>query len=63
MTRYQNKIKFSPLFTKIKAGAMNVVQVHGVRTYSYHGCLEEEKVIGGNYIVDIDVFCDFRSAL
>ena len=30
---------------------MNVVQVHGIRTYSYHGCLEEEKVIGGNYIV------------
>ena len=41
---------------------MNVVQVHGIRTYSYHGCLKEEKVIGGNYIVDVDVFCDFRSA-
>ena len=41
---------------------MNVVQVYGIRTYSYHGCLEEEKVIGGNYIVDVDVFYDFRSA-
>ena len=41
---------------------MSVVQVHGIRTYSYHGCLEEEKIIGGNYIVDVDVFCDFRAA-
>ena len=56
MTRYQKKLNFSPLFTKIKSRCNNVVQVHGIRTYSYHGCLEEEKVIGGNYIVDIDVF-------
>ena len=41
---------------------MNVIQVHGIRTYAYHGCLEEEKIIGGNYIIDVDVFCDFRSA-
>ena len=41
---------------------MNVIQVYGIRTYAYHGCLEEEKIIGGNYIVDVDVFCDFKSA-
>ena len=41
---------------------MNIIQVHGIRTYAYHGCLEEEKIIGGNYIIDVDVFCDFRSA-
>ena len=42
---------------------MNVVQVHGIRTYSYHGCLEEEKDSGGNYIVDIEVFSDLLSSL
>ena len=41
---------------------MNIIQVHGIRTYAYHGCLEEEKIIGGNYIIDVDVFCDFKSA-
>ena len=44
MNRYQTKLNFSPHFTKTKAGVMNVVQVHGIRTYSYHGCLEEEKL-------------------
>ena len=41
---------------------MNVIQVHGIRTYSYHGCLKEETKIGGNYIVNIDINCDFKNA-
>ena len=41
---------------------MNLVKVHGIRTYSFHGCLEEETKIGGNYIVNIDVFCNFKKA-
>ena len=41
---------------------MNCVKVHGIRTFSYHGCLEEEKIIGGNYIVDVEVDCDFKTA-
>ena len=34
---------------------MNVVQVHGVNRF-HHGCLDKGIAIGGNYIVDIDVF-------
>ena len=41
---------------------MNLIKVHGIRTYSFHGCLEEETKIGGNYIVNIDVFCNFKKA-
>jgi dihydroneopterin aldolase len=41
---------------------MNCIKVHGIRTFSFHGCLEEEKIIGGNYIVDVEVDCDFKSA-
>ena len=41
---------------------MNSIKVHGIRTFSYHGCLEEEKIIGGNYIVNVEVDCDFKTA-
>jgi dihydroneopterin aldolase len=38
---------------------MNLIQVKGIRCYSYHGCLEEESVIGGHFKVDVDLWCDF----
>ena len=41
---------------------MNCIKVHGIRTFSFHGCLEEEKIIGGNYIVNVEVDCDFENA-
>lgn len=41
---------------------MNSVQVHGIRSYAFHGCLKEETKIGGNYITNIDVFFDFKHA-
>lgn len=39
---------------------MNVIQVKGIRCYSYHGCLSEETLIGGHFEVDVDLFCDFK---
>ena len=41
---------------------MNCIKVNGIRTFSFHGCLEEEKIIGGNYIVNVEVDCDFKTA-
>ena len=41
---------------------MNCIKVHGIRTFSFHGCLEEEKIIGGNYIVNVEIDCDFKTA-
>jgi dihydroneopterin aldolase len=41
---------------------MNCIKVHGIRTFSFHGCLEEEEIIGGNYIVNVEVDCDFKTA-
>ena len=32
---------------------MYKIYVENIRCYSYHGCLEEETVIGGNYVVDV----------
>ena len=34
---------------------MYKIYVENIRSYSYHGCLEEETVIGGNYVVDVVV--------
>lgn len=41
---------------------LNKVAVEGIRLYAYHGCLEEEARIGGNYIVDVYLETDFREA-
>ena len=37
------------IFEKVK------VRVNNIKTYSYHGCLDEEGVIGSDYRVDVEV--------
>ena len=41
---------------------MGIINVNGIKLYAYHGCLEEEAVIGGNYIVDVKIETDFTQA-
>ncbi len=41
---------------------MNIIRVHGIRTYSYHGCLTEETKIGGDFEIDVDLWCNFKPA-
>lgn len=41
---------------------MNIIRVHGIRTYSFHGCLPEETKIGGDFEVDVDLWTDFKEA-
>ena len=36
--------------------------VEGIRLYAYHGCMEEEARIGGNYIVDVTLEADLSVA-
>ena len=40
----------------------NSIEVTGIKLYAFHGCLEEEARIGGNYIVDISLETDFTEA-
>ena len=42
---------------------MNRVIVEGIKVYAYHGCMEEEAVLGGNYSVDVSVETDFTDAV
>ncbi len=39
---------------------MNKVSVVGIKTFSHHGCLEEEAIIGNEYIVDVELTTDFK---
>ena len=38
------------------------INIEGIQLYGYHGCLEEEAKIGGNYIVDVYMQTDFTEA-
>jgi dihydroneopterin aldolase len=38
------------------------VAAQGIKVFAYHGCLPEEKNIGGEFIVDVCVECDFSLA-
>ncbi len=37
---------------------MAKILVQGIKLYAYHGCLPEEAIIGGNYIVDVSIEAD-----
>ena len=41
----------------------NIINIEGIRLYAYHGCLDEEARIGGNYIVDVKMLTDFSPAI
>lgn len=39
------------------------ITVSGIRCYAHHGCMEEEGLIGGEYVVDVTVECDLASSM
>jgi dihydroneopterin aldolase len=39
---------------------MGSIKLKNIRTYSYHGCLEEESKIGSEYSVDLEIKTDLR---
>ena len=40
----------------------NLIEVNGIKVYAYHGCMEEEALIGGHYIVDVLLKTDFTAS-
>lgn len=38
------------------------IEVNGIQLYAYHGCLEEEALIGGRYTVDILLTTDYSAS-
>jgi len=41
---------------------MQRIEVNDIKVYAYHGCLPEEKTIGGEYVVSLWVDVDFTAA-
>ena len=41
---------------------MYTINVRGIRIYAYHGCLPEEAVIGGDYVVNVALKGNFSRA-
>lgn len=37
----------------------NIIEVSGIEVFAYHGCMNEESVLGGKYIVDAKLTTDF----
>jgi 7,8-dihydroneopterin aldolase/epimerase/oxygenase len=40
----------------------HTINIEGINIYAYHGCMEEEALMGGNYIVDVYMKTDFSEA-
>ncbi len=40
----------------------NQIEVTGIEVFSYHGCMDEESILGGKYIVDIILTTDFSKS-
>lgn len=40
----------------------NIIRIKNASFYAYHGALQEERVIGGKFDVDVDMYFDFSDA-
>ena len=41
---------------------MGQIKLNGLEFYAYHGCLQEEQVIGNNFVVDITMDTEMQKA-
>lgn len=40
----------------------HTIEINEIKLYGFHGCLDEEAKIGGNYTIDISMETDFTKA-
>ena len=41
----------------------HTISIEGIRVHAFHGCLDEEARIGGEYIVEVHITTDFAQAI
>jgi dihydroneopterin aldolase len=41
---------------------MGIIKLKNIRTFSHHGCLDEESRIGSEYSVDLEIKTDLRKS-
>ncbi len=42
--------------------AKNIILLEGMKFYAYHGVLEQERVLGNQYTIDLEIHLDFSKA-
>jgi len=48
--------------SKPETKQMGTIKLQNIRTFSFHGCLEEEGKIGSDYRVDLEIKTDLRKS-
>lgn len=41
---------------------MQTIHIRGIHIYAHHGCLPEEAIVGGDYVINISLKGDFTKA-
>ncbi len=41
---------------------MDKILINNMKIYGYHGVMEEEKILGQNFFIDLELNCDLRKA-
>ena len=41
---------------------MGIIKVENIKLYAFHGCLNEEALIGSDYIIDVTVTADLSKS-
>lgn len=41
---------------------MGTIKLKNIRTFSFHGCLDEESKIGSDYTIDLEIKTDLRKS-
>ena len=41
---------------------MGIIKIKNIRVFAYHGCLKEEKKIGSDYRIDLEVKADLQNS-
>jgi dihydroneopterin aldolase len=39
------------------------IHINDIRLYAYHGCMDEEARVGGEYLIDVTIDTDFTAAV
>jgi len=50
------------IYLKLNTKKMGTIKLQNIRTFSFHGCLEEEGKIGSDYSVDLEIKTDLRKS-
>jgi dihydroneopterin aldolase len=47
----------------MSANPTQIIKINGMEFYAFHGCMDEEAVAGGKYVVNIEIIADVQNSL